>query len=310
MYLLYHISLLVSTSSSLGSNTNNQSNAFLSSEDKGANTPKIREILYNKLTSDCGDFNKIIAISKYFSEDLEFRVPSESSTFIAYIKVNILNKPEDWNELLDFVTLKTSTDQTEFPYLKMAFIFALLCFPQEVNDTKHYSRADFFEAICPSFPCIEKKAPIIRDLTDDSNDHSKINESNIGRDDLLEEIAEQLRIGNHVVLYGLGGIGKTFICRKVLWNYRTKYTDGIEYVAWVKYESNLESSLYNKFVRNNIGNTAQRLWCRCAVRFYDRLCINFAGILTYVKEFVCKMPENMRGRCATKPSGGLCAVLP
>ena len=59
-----------------------------------------------------------------------------------------------------------------------------------------------------------------------------------------------------------------------------------------------------------LGNTAQRLWCRCAVRFYGRLCINFAGILTYVKEFVCKMPENMRGRCAAKPSGGLCAVLP
>ena len=46
--------------------------------------------------------------------------------------------------------------------------------------------------------------------------------------------------------------------------------------------------MYNK------GNTAQRLWCRCAVRFFGRLCINFAGILTYVKKFVCKMPENMQ----------------
>ena len=70
------------------------------------------------------------------------------------------------------------------------------------------------------------------------------------------------------------------------------------------------SQLRSVIFSHILGNTAQRLWCRCAVRFYGRLCINFAGILTYVKEFVCKMPENMRGRCATKPSGALCAVLP
>ena len=31
------------------------------------------------------------------------------------------------------------------------------------------------------------------------------------------------------------------------------------------------------------GNTAQRLWRRYAVRFFGRLCINFTGILAYVK---------------------------
>lgn len=126
---------------------------------------------------------------------------------------------------------------------------------KEVNNDKHYSRTDFADTASPYFPCIEKNTTIVRDLTDGSNDHGKINESNIGRDDLLEEIAEQLHkgnIGNHVALYGLGGIGKTFICRKIIWNYREKYTDGIEYVAWVKYENNLENSLYNTFVRNNI----------------------------------------------------------
>ena len=29
-------------------------------------------------------------------------------------------------------------------------------------------------------------------------------------------------------------------------------------------------------------------------QIFGRLCINFAGILTYVKKFVCKMPENMQ----------------
>ena len=43
-----------------------------------------------------------------------------------------------------------------------------------------------------------------------------------------------------------------------------------------------------------LGNTAQRLRRRYAVRFFGRLCRNFAGILTYVKKFMCKMPENMQ----------------
>jgi hypothetical protein len=43
-----------------------------------------------------------------------------------------------------------------------------------------------------------------------------------------------------------------------------------------------------------IGNTAQRLLCRYAARFFVRLYRNFAGILSYVKEFLCKMTENIQ----------------
>lgn len=43
-----------------------------------------------------------------------------------------------------------------------------------------------------------------------------------------------------------------------------------------------------------LGNTAQRLPHRCAVRFYVRLYKNFAGILAYVKKFWCNMTKNMQ----------------
>ena len=42
------------------------------------------------------------------------------------------------------------------------------------------------------------------------------------------------------------------------------------------------------------GNTAQRLCVRCKVRFLVRLHKKLAGILTYVKRFLCDMTENMQ----------------
>ena len=240
---------------SLGSNTNNQSNAFLDSEDKGINTPKIREVLLNKLTNDGRDFIIIKSISNYFSEAEEFKVPSDNSEFIAYIRSNILENPDDWEDILNFANTVAVLEQTKIPYIKMALIFSLLCFPKEVNDENHYSRTDFFEALSPYFPSIEKKIVNVRELSEDNDTHGRIvyNKSgNIGRDNLLKEIEEHLRLGNHVALYGLGGIGKSYICRKIFWDHLDQYIDGIEYVAWINYNQDLESSIYNKFVKNKI----------------------------------------------------------
>ncbi len=39
---------------------------------------------------------------------------------------------------------------------------------------------------------------------------------------------------------------------------------------------------------------AQSLCERCEVRFFGRSCKNFAGILSYVKKFLCDMMENMQ----------------
>ena len=72
--------------------------------------------------------------------------------------------------------------------------------------------------------------------------------------------------------------------------------------------------LITKIWRNSHfkGNTAQNLCWRCADRFFVRLYRNSAGILTYVKGFLCKMTENMQAdsvqsrqagfvRCCLKP---------
>ena len=43
-----------------------------------------------------------------------------------------------------------------------------------------------------------------------------------------------------------------------------------------------------------LGNTAQRLYVRCEVRFFVRLYKIDAGILAYVKEILCKIKENLQ----------------
>ena len=45
-------------------------------------------------------------------------------------------------------------------------------------------------------------------------------------------------------------------------------------------------------------------------QIFVRLHKNSAGILSYVKGFLCDMTEKFASRWRAKPSGGLCAVLP
>ena len=46
-----------------------------------------------------------------------------------------------------------------------------------------------------------------------------------------------------------------------------------------------------------LGNTAQRLYVRCVVRFFGRLPRNSAGILPYGKGFLGNMTENLQADC-------------
>jgi hypothetical protein len=55
-----------------------------------------------------------------------------------------------------------------------------------------------------------------------------------------------------------------------------------------------EIALYNIALLFSIGNTAQGLLYRYVVRFFVRLYRNFAGILSYVKKFLCKITENIQ----------------
>ena len=54
---------------------------------------------------------------------------------------------------------------------------------------------------------------------------------------------------------------------------------------------------FSSYCDGFIGNTAQSLCVRCAARFFGRLRRNFAGILSYVKRFLCNMTENQQADC-------------
>ena len=73
----------------------------------------------------------------------------------------------------------------------------------------------------------------------------------------------------------------------------TFYTNRENSFSWRK-NNDIVRFIVEDDDEKNKGNTAQRLRRRYAVRFFGRLCRNFAGILTYVKKFMCKMPENMQ----------------
>nr|MCR4760541.1 hypothetical protein [Oscillospiraceae bacterium] len=67
-----------------------------------------------------------------------------------------------------------------------------------------------------------------------------------GRDDDLQKI-RALAGDKIVLLNGIGGIGKTEICRRIFWDYRDALTDGVEHLGWITYDNSLCSSLHNKF---------------------------------------------------------------
>ena len=67
-----------------------------------------------------------------------------------------------------------------------------------------------------------------------------------GRDTDLQEIKKRAK-EKIVLLNGIGGIGKTEICRRIFWDYRDNLTDGVEHLGWIFYESSLSSSLFGKF---------------------------------------------------------------
>ena len=53
-----------------------------------------------------------------------------------------------------------------------------------------------------------------------------------------------------------------------------------------------------------LGNTAQRLYVRCVVRFFGRLPRNSAGILPYGKGFLGNLTENLHTDCVQSRQAG------
>ena len=59
-----------------------------------------------------------------------------------------------------------------------------------------------------------------------------------------------------------------------------------------------------------LGNTAQRLYVRCVVRFFGRLPRNSAGILPYGKGFLSDMTENLYADCVQSRQAGFVRCCP
>ena len=59
-----------------------------------------------------------------------------------------------------------------------------------------------------------------------------------------------------------------------------------------------------------LGNTAQRLYVRCVVRFFGRLPRNSAGILPYGKGFLGNMTENLHADCVQSRQAGFVRCCP
>ncbi len=74
----------------------------------------------------------------------------------------------------------------------------------------------------------------------------------LGRDDDIKEIRSRAA-GKLVLLNGIGGIGKTTICREIYDLYCKKPTDGVEYLGWVLYHDSLAAS----FAAARINNISQ-----------------------------------------------------
>ena len=73
----------------------------------------------------------------------------------------------------------------------------------------------------------------------------RVSEAFQGREDIIKTIKEATAV-NAVQLYGIGGIGKSEICRSIFWeiadNTRTK-----DCVAWIQYQESLKESLFGQF---------------------------------------------------------------
>jgi len=85
----------------------------------------------------------------------------------------------------------------------------------------------------------------------------------IGRDEKLAEIKTLLAKNEKMVLLsGLGGIGKTEICRKLYEQCLKGKVRGVQYVGWIQYTGDLRSSLSNQFPAVEMGNDTAEDYCR------------------------------------------------
>ena len=74
-----------------------------------------------------------------------------------------------------------------------------------------------------------------------------------GRENELQEVKNMLlQNGKIVIVNGIGGIGKTTLCKYLFKHSKELFGKQYDHIAWVRYQNNIESSFINSFRRLNI----------------------------------------------------------
>ena len=86
----------------------------------------------------------------------------------------------------------------------------------------------------------------------------------VGREEKIAEIEKAFQGGNNIVnLYGMGGLGKSEICRKLFHTYARGEGSGlVKYVGWVTWQGTLENTFYAQLLDSQDvqEDNADRYW--------------------------------------------------
>lgn len=228
-----------------------RSSNFINSVDddsprRQSETDKIREIIFNKIIAD--GFSLIGSIAYYLKKNLESieddkgDLNNDTKTFIDAFCEDVVSDSERNREFINYITVLDN-------YEKCAWVFVFLCFPKEVSSQNTDFRNELIDKLIQAQEfSMEMK---VTDITCNSNRIGKINASDIGRKDKISEIKKAVLNNKTVVVQGIGGIGKSYICKKIFWDYHDNYADDIKHLAWIQYNDNLNQSLINAFSFDN-----------------------------------------------------------
>ncbi|MBR6983529.1 MAG: tetratricopeptide repeat protein [Ruminococcus sp.] len=248
---------------SCDSSTNKRSNNFIDSIDdkttkKRTDSNKIREILFTHFSTN--NFQSVQRLAKLLSETTESNKSKKRKYKISNKTFEVLeefcrcpfNNEDNNQELRNF--LSTIDDY----YTRLAWTFVFLCFPKTPSEKNTDYRLLLLNKILQSGHTESEFHPL--DITGNDKQIEKINIVDIGRSAELEEIKKEMLANNTVLVYGIGGIGKSYICRKLFWNYYDSFSDGIEYLAWIQYNGDLTQSVTSSFYdpETNLDNIRKK----------------------------------------------------
>lgn len=266
-------------------------NNFINSiDDKSTNkrtdSDHIRECLY---TIFCKDNFKIISfLADYFKKNCT--MTSASYEFINAFCNDSFENEDNKRELVNFI------DSQENDSIRIAWIFVFLCFPKTPSEKNIDYRLKLLKKLLQSGQTKNNFQPL--DITGNDNQIEKINIDNIGRSTEIEEIKKEMLANNTVLVYGIGGIGKSYICRKLFWNYYDSFSDGIEYLAWIQYNGDLTQSATSSFYdpETNLDNIRKKYENHSVIRdMFVKLALahELDDKMQVVKEYFSKLDSKL-----------------